>query len=73
MLDLEMPGMDGERLAEALRTLFPGNPPLLIALSGNVVRLVQIKGNGIFDHHLSKPIDVKALKLLIQERFAKPH
>jgi CheY-like chemotaxis protein len=49
VLDLEMPELDGEKLAMALRTSFPDAAPLLIALSGNVSRLATVRGTGAFD------------------------
>ena len=66
VLDLEMPGLDGEALAFALRAAYPDAVPLLIALSGNVVRLAQIQGNGAFDHHFGKPADVDGLVALLK-------
>ncbi|WP_354328571.1 response regulator [Variovorax paradoxus] len=66
VLDLEMPGLDGEALAFALRAAYPDAAPLLIALSGNVVRLAQIQGNGAFDHHFGKPADVDGLVGLLK-------
>ena len=68
ILDLDMPGMNGEELAQALRRMFEDQPPLLVALSGNVVRLSQIQGNGLFDHHLSKPVDPDAIARLLNGR-----
>ncbi|GHC98338.1 response regulator [Pseudorhodoferax aquiterrae] len=70
VLDLEMPGMNGESLAHALRQKFVDRPPLLIALSGNVLLLSQIRANGAFDHHLSKPADTDALVHLLREQLA---
>lgn len=70
VLDLEMPGMSGEALAGALRQMFSDRPPLLVALSGNVARLSQIRGNGVFDHHLSKPVDTDALVRLLAGRLS---
>jgi CheY-like chemotaxis protein len=66
ILDLEMPGLDGEALAFALRAAYPDAAPLLIALSGNVVRLAQIQGNGAFDHHFGKPADLDGLVGLLK-------
>jgi CheY-like chemotaxis protein len=66
ILDLEMPGMDGEALAFALRKAYPDAAPLMIALSGNVVRLAQIQGNGAFDHHFGKPTDVNGIVSLLK-------
>ena len=69
VLDLEMPELDGEKLAVALKTSFPEATPLLIALSGNVSRLAAIQGNGTFDHHMSKPADVGGLVRLLTTTF----
>jgi CheY-like chemotaxis protein len=65
VLDLEMPGLDGEKLAMALKTSFPDATPLLIALSGNVSRIAAIRGKGLFDHHMSKPADIGGLVRLL--------
>ena len=66
VLDLEMPELDGEGLARVLRTAFPDQPPLLIALSGAVIRLEALRQAGPFDHLLSKPTDVNALVELLR-------
>jgi CheY-like chemotaxis protein len=67
VLDLEMPELDGEKLAMALRSSFPDAAPLLIALSGNVSRLAAVRSNGAFDHHMSKPADVDSLVRLLDQ------
>ncbi|MDM0085544.1 response regulator [Variovorax sp. J31P179] len=61
ILDLEMGGLDGEGAAHALRSAYPDVGLLLIALSGNVVRLAELRMKGTFDHLLSKPVDLEAL------------
>ncbi|MEG0002839.1 MAG: response regulator [Comamonas sp.] len=68
LLDMEMPEMDGEALAQRLRSLYPGAAPLLIALSGNLERLEQAMGNGSFDRCMSKPVDLDALTRMVQQR-----
>lgn len=68
--DLEMPTMDGERLAVTLRACIAGAAPVLIALSGNVVRLSALRGAGVFDHQFSKPVDVASLVRLIEQAYA---
>lgn len=70
LLDLEMPEIDGEELARALRTMFPDQAPLLVALSGNPDRLDQARGSGIFDRVMSKPIDIDALIRMVGKRLA---
>ncbi len=65
ILDLEMGGLDGEGAARALRAAHPGFPLLLIALSGNVLRLAELRTKGTFDYLLSKPVDVAALFELV--------
>ncbi|MET1116229.1 MAG: response regulator [Comamonas sp.] len=70
LLDMEMPEMDGEALARALRVLYPGQAPLLIALSGNLPLLEEARGNGVFDCCMSKPIDVDALVRMVEKRLA---
>ena len=67
VLDLEMPGLDGESLALALRASFSSDPPFLVALSGNVGRLAAISHNGAFDHHMSKPANVDGLVRLLKK------
>ncbi|MGJ7565452.1 response regulator [Variovorax sp. GB1R11] len=64
--DLEMPVMDGEAFALALRASFPSESPLLIALSGNVLRLAAMRGTSTFDHHLTKPVDMLHLARLLE-------
>lgn len=70
VLDLEMPGLDGEALALALKTSFPSTPPFLVALSGNVSRLAAISQKGIFDHHLSKPANMDGLVRFLKKVLA---
>ena len=70
VLDLEMPGLDGEELARTLRSTFANDPPLMIALSGNVNRLSTLEDTGVFDHRLSKPTNVETLVRFIAQRLA---
>jgi CheY-like chemotaxis protein len=69
--DLEMPGMDGEAFADALRASPTKSVPLLIAISGNIGRLAAIRSKGTFDHQLSKPVDVDGLVLLLEQKIAR--
>jgi len=72
LLDLGLPGMDGYEIARALRALPEGRDILLLASTGaggdTVRRLCEAAG---FDRHLVKPIDLDALKALIDGQ--KPH
>lgn len=71
VLDLEMPDVDGEAVALALRKAAADTPPLLIALSGNIRRLAALPQEGPFDHHMSKPVDVEALVRLLAGTLAR--
>ena len=72
LLDLGLPGMDGYETARELRALPEGRDILLLASTGSggddVRRLCEAAG---FDRHLVKPIDLDALKTLIDGQ--KPH
>ncbi|RST52069.1 response regulator [Variovorax sp. DXTD-1] len=61
ILDLEMAGLDGEGVAHALRSAYPDSRPLLIAVSGNTLRLGELRQSGIFDYLVSRPIDIAGL------------
>lgn len=65
IFDLEMSGLGGEGAARALRAAFPDTRLILIALSGNVLRLAALRTTGTFDYLLSKPVDVDALVELL--------
>lgn len=68
IFDLEMGGLDGEEAARALRAAHPGSALLLIALSGNILRLAELRSKATFDHLLSKPVDLMALFRLVKQR-----
>lgn len=68
ILDLEMAGLDGEGVARALRSAFPDSQLLLIAVSGNTVRLAELRQSGIFDYLVSKPIDMAGLVEMLKGR-----
>jgi len=58
VLDITMPGMDGYELARRIRDEFPGNPPVLAALTAydDVTHLERAAEAG-FDLHFTKPAD----------------
>ncbi|RYZ99498.1 MAG: response regulator [Moraxellaceae bacterium] len=57
-LDFDMPGLNGEEVAEKLRGLKVGRALLLICVTGGSLdRLVKAQ----FDYFLQKPVDYNAL------------
>lgn len=44
-----------------MRKANPDNTPLLVALSGNLLRIGELRRESPFDHMLSKPADLDAL------------
>ena len=65
IFDLEMVGLGGAGAARELRRQWPDVPPLLIALSGNLVKLEALRSEGPFNHLLSKPVDMATLVKLV--------
>ncbi len=61
LVDLEMPLMDGVEVSIALRAALPAGSPLIVGLSGNVLRLSRLKHKSPFDHLMVKPIDIEVL------------
>ncbi|RZJ20407.1 MAG: response regulator [Haliea sp.] len=66
LLDIGMPGMNGYEVARAIRSGHPGNPVVIVALTGwgqdEDRRRSQEAG---FDHHLVKPAELDALQELL--------
>ena len=66
LLDLGMPGMDGYEVARRIRASPENQDLMLVALTGwgqeEDRRRTQLAG---FDHHLTKPVDVPTLQLLL--------
>lgn len=58
LCDLGLPDMDGEDIARLLRA---GPAITLIAISGQIERLAQLK-RGLFDRALAKPFPLHALR-----------
>ncbi|HYH63060.1 MAG TPA: response regulator [Urbifossiella sp.] len=65
LIDLNMPGMDGDEVAARLRDSWAGEPPVLIAVTAmnNEDALRRIEA--AFDRHLIKPVDPLELVRLI--------
>jgi CheY-like chemotaxis protein len=74
VLDLNMPGMDGEHLAVWLRARCDGQPTVFVALTGlcgeDAHRRSRAAG---FDLHLTKPVDPQHLLAAVRDlsRWAK--
>lgn len=65
LLDVHMPSMDGHAVARAIRREFPGNSPVLVAVSGycrgpDILR----SADAGFDLHLAKPVHPAVLEQL---------
>ena len=73
LLDINLPGLDGQEVARRIRRTEWGASALLIALSGwgAVDDREQSLAAG-FNHHLVKPVDLHALEALLATAFA-PH
>jgi DNA-binding response OmpR family regulator len=67
ILDIGLPGMDGNELARQLRARQAAAKPLIIALSGYAQPDEQKKAlSAGFDHYLVKPVDVDRLSELLR-------
>jgi PAS domain S-box-containing protein len=67
LLDIGMPGMDGYAVAARLRELPETRDSVLIAMTGYGQPADRTRSHEAgFDHHLVKPVDVEALRSLIQ-------
>jgi CheY-like chemotaxis protein len=68
-LDIDMPLMDGYEVARRIRERDVREEPTLIALTGwgqeNDRRQARDAG---FDHHLLKPVDIEALRAVLEQR-----
>lgn len=68
LLDIGLPGFDGYKVAEKLRTMKELGHPLLIAISGygqsSDVEKARMAG---FDEHLVKPADYEVIRGLIEK------
>ena len=69
--DINMPVMDGLRMAEAIKTIDPGVQIIgLTAFSNDsIMDLSKTAGNRI-DHFLAKPVDYRKLLALIEQCLA---
>ncbi len=69
LIDIDMPGMTGDRLAIALRERFGDDTPLLVALTGHGDAATALEQAG-FDRHLMKPAEPAELLRAIRRDHA---
>jgi PAS domain S-box-containing protein len=68
LLDLGMPGMDGYEVARRLRQLPEMQSTVIIAVSGYGAEADRKRSSAAgFNHHLTKPIELRALDKVISE------
>lgn len=68
LLDIGLPGMDGNELATRLRTLPQARGAMLVAITGYGQRFDRLRSlQAGFDHYLIKPADPAALAALLAE------
>lgn len=67
IVDLNLPGIDGGDVALEIRRHWGSAPPVLVALSGSVADIAWHRDSGIFEHALTKPVNVDALLAMVQE------
>ncbi|SFM89815.1 response regulator [Variovorax sp. OV329] len=63
LVDLTLPDMPGTLVAQQLRAK-SGGPQLIVAVSGHAPSEAT---QGLFDHHLQKPIDFDALDRILAQ------
>jgi CheY-like chemotaxis protein len=67
IMDLEMPKLGGQDAAQQMRDRFGPVRPCLVALSGNVNRIAELRQAGPFHFALTKPLDVSAVLEIIAD------
>lgn len=63
LVDITLPDLPGTEVARRLRAR--GRPPLLVAVTGLSSQDAETS-QGLFDHHLQKPIDFDALDRILE-------
>jgi PAS domain S-box-containing protein len=67
VLDIGMPGMNGLKVAEQLRRKQHDPDPILVALSGwDQPEDRRLTAQAGFNYHLAKPVDVEALRAILE-------
>lgn len=70
LLDLKLPGMDGLEVLKRIRTINPWIEVILLTAVGSIESAVKAIKLGAYDY-LSKPIDSKQLKSLVEKALKK--
>ncbi|RSZ37197.1 MULTISPECIES: response regulator [unclassified Variovorax] len=70
LIDLTLPDLPGTEVARRLRaSTAAGTPKLLVAVSGFSAQDVGGQSaEGLFDHHLQKPVDIGELERILVQR-----
>jgi CheY-like chemotaxis protein len=69
LVDITLPDLPGTEVARRLRAL--PHPPLIVAVTGLSSHDTAGGADGLFDHHLQKPIDFDALDRILNQASAK--
>ncbi len=69
LVDMKMPGMDGQATLHALHAIRPGTPVVMLTAYGTVGAAVEAMKNGAFDY-LTKPADNDELALTLNRAFS---
>lgn len=68
LIDLTLPDFPGTEVARRLRaSAAEGTPRLLVAISGFSAEDAGASAQGLFDHHLQKPIDLAQLDRILAQ------
>lgn len=70
VLDVKMPGMDGEEVFHRIQKKWPGIPIIMLTGHGTVQQAFRTSKAGIFDY-LAKPCDIEKLDQKISEAVKK--
>jgi DNA-binding response OmpR family regulator len=68
ILDLALPGIGGTDVAMEIRRQRESDTPLLVAVSGSVAEVARHQHSGVFDHALTKPVNVDRLIAILIQR-----
>jgi len=70
VIDMKMPGMDGEAVFEEIRQIWPGLPVIVLTGHDSVTQAFEMTKRGVFDY-LLKPCEIDNLSAKIREAAAQ--